>query len=80
MKGRPAPLVTVHPGRSFAGVVTSTMTSKGPWWKGYDGRQVVGVDVHRRRSVIVTATASTEQPRSRAHGTNLSQGQGRGKR
>jgi hypothetical protein len=31
----------------------------------YDGRQVVGIDLHRRRSVIVRMTEAGEHPAGR---------------
>jgi len=38
------------------GVLTSIATKEAPVSEGYEGRQVVGIDLHRRRSVIVRMT------------------------
>jgi len=40
-------------------VSTSTSTKEAPVDAGYDGRQIVGIDLHRRRSVIVRMAAET---------------------
>src|SRR5512143_4266287 len=38
------------------GVLTSIATKEAPVSAAYEGRQVVGIDLHRRRSVIVRMT------------------------
>jgi transposase len=43
------------------GLFTSTTTKEAPVSEGYAGRQVVGIDLHRRRSVIVRMTEAGEQ-------------------
>jgi transposase len=42
-------------------VFTSSSTKEAPVEAGYDGRQIVGVDLHRRRSVVVRIAADTGQ-------------------
>ena len=42
------------------GVLTSH-DEGGPWWKGMRQRQFVGIDLHRRRSVIVRMTPAGER-------------------
>jgi len=43
------------------GVLTSISTKEAPVSEGYAGQQIVGVDLHRRRSVIVRMTESGER-------------------
>jgi hypothetical protein len=38
------------------GVLTSVSTKEAPVSEDYDGRQYVGMDLHRRRSVLVRMT------------------------
>src|SRR5947209_18640655 len=42
------------------GVLTST-TREAPVSKAYEGKQIVGIDLHRRRSVLVRMTESGER-------------------
>src|SRR5262249_21378031 len=42
-------------------VSTSTSTKEAPVDAGYDGAQIVGIDLHRRRSVLVRMAAETGQ-------------------
>jgi transposase len=51
--------VIVHP-RVMLGLFTSTTTKEAPVDE-YDGRQYVGIDLHRRRSVIVRMTPEGER-------------------
>ena len=46
--------------RGTLGVLTST-TKEAPVSTDYDGRQYVGIDLHRRRSVIVRMTPAGER-------------------
>jgi hypothetical protein len=43
------------------GVLMSVTTKEAPVEEQYDGRQYVGIDLHRRRSVIVRMTPAGEQ-------------------
>src|ERR1700745_2053436 len=52
--GPPAPRSC--PESSCSGVSTSSTTMGGPLVEAYDGPQIVGMDLHRRRSVLVRMT------------------------
>lgn len=59
MKGAgPPPPVT---SRGTLGVLTSSTTREAPVSEGYAGRQIVGIDLHRRRSVPVRMTEAGER-------------------
>ena len=47
--------------RVIIGVLTSVSTKEAPVSGDYDGRQYVGMDLHRRRSVLVRMTEAGER-------------------
>jgi len=47
--------------RVIIGVLTSISTKEAPVSEDYDGRQYVGMDLHRRRSVLVRMTEAGER-------------------
>ena len=59
MKERASAPRDSHP-RATLGLFTSTTTREAPVDE-YDGRQFVGIDLHRRRSVIVRMTPEGER-------------------
>jgi Transposase len=59
MKERGPPLLVDS--RVIIGVLTSISTKEPPVSEDYDGRQYVGMDLHRRRSVLVRMTEAGER-------------------
>ncbi len=43
-----------------SGVLTSKSTKEAPVSESYEGKQIVGIDLHRRRSVLVRMTEAGE--------------------